>query len=83
MRRIHITRNNSKVWWKKGKIPIRQTLIWFGPLFIRIAPKPIKEEEVENEYTDVCNGCGGSLIWWTEDVWVCDVCDEGREEAGW
>lgn len=40
MRKVHVHRNGPKPTklWGMGRLPVRQTLVWFGPIFIRIAP---------------------------------------------
>lgn len=41
MRHIHVSRNprsKDRAWFKKAKLPVRQTLIFIGGFFIRIAP---------------------------------------------
>jgi hypothetical protein len=39
LRRVHIHRNTSPKRWWRTDLPIRQTLLWLGPVFVRIAPE--------------------------------------------
>jgi hypothetical protein len=41
MRKVHVSRNPrsaDRAWFMKAKLPVRQTLIFVGGWFIRIAP---------------------------------------------
>ena len=38
-RQVSVYRNTSDRTWWRAQLPVRQTLIWCGPLFVRVAPK--------------------------------------------
>lgn len=40
--RILVYRNSSPIAWKIARLPVEQTLIWLGPLFILVQPKYVK-----------------------------------------
>jgi hypothetical protein len=38
-RRVRVFRNPGGPRWRRGTLPVRQTLLWVGPVFVQVSPR--------------------------------------------